>query len=389
MGLTNEQVKRYSRHLIMPEVGVEGQEKLINSSVLCIGAGGLGSPLALYLAAAGVGHLGVLDFDVVDFSNLQRQIIHSEKTIGELKVESAKKRILELNSDIKVTTYNEMLTSENAMEIIKDYDIIVDGTDNFATRYLVNDSCVLLGKPNVYGSIFRFEGQVSVFDAKKGPCYRCLYPEPPPPGLVPSCAEGGVLGILPGIIGTLQAAEAVKLIIEKGNPLIGRLLFLDVLEMQPREMKLRKDPNCPICGENATIKELMDYEEFCGIGRGELGQEETTQREDSEEDVLEINIDQFKEIRDNGNNVVVLDVREYHEYDICNIEGSVLIPLGEITDRIDELNEDDEIIVHCHHGGRSMKATQFLKDKGFKNVKNLAGGIDAWAEKYDPDMPRY
>ncbi len=389
MGLTKEQVKRYSRHLIMPEVGVEGQEKLINSSVLCIGAGGLGSPLALYLAAAGVGHLGVLDFDVVDFSNLQRQIIHSEKTVGELKVESAKKRILELNSDIKVTTYNEMLTSENAMEIIKDYDVIVDGTDNFATRYLVNDSCVLLGKPNVYGSIFRFEGQVSVFDAKKGPCYRCLYPEPPPPGMVPSCAEGGVLGILPGIIGTLQAAETVKLIIEKGNPLIGRLLFLDVLKMQPREMKLRKDPNCPICGENATIKELIDYEEFCGIGRGELGQEETTKREESEEDVLEINIDQFKEIRDNGNNVVVLDVREYHEYDICSIEGSVLIPLGEIADRIDELNEDDEIIVHCHHGGRSMKATQFLKDKGFKNVKNLTGGIDAWAEKYDPDMPRY
>ena len=389
MGLTKEQVKRYSRHLIMPEVGVEGQEKLINSSVLCIGAGGLGSPLALYLAAAGVGHLGVLDFDVVDFSNLQRQIIHSEKTIGELKVESAKKRILELNSDIEVTTYNEMLTSENAMEIIKDYDVIVDGTDNFATRYLVNDSCVLLGKPNVYGSIFRFEGQVSVFDAKKGPCYRCLYPEPPPPGMVPSCAEGGVLGILPGIIGTLQAAETVKLIIEKGNPLIGRLLFLDVLKMQPREMKLRKDPNCPICGENATIKELIDYEEFCGIGRGELGQEETTQREESEEDAMEITIDQFKEMRDNGNNVVVLDVREYHEYDICNIEGSVLIPLGEIADRIDELNEDDEIIVHCHHGGRSMKATQFLKDKGFKNVKNLAGGIDAWAEKYDPDMPRY
>ncbi len=389
MGLTNEQVKRYSRHLIMPEVGVEGQEKLINSSVLCIGAGGLGSPLALYLAAAGVGHLGILDFDVVDFSNLQRQIIHSEKTIGELKVESAKKRLLELNSDIKVTTYNEMLTSENAMEIIKDYDIIVDGTDNFATRYLVNDSCVLLGKPNVYGSIFRFEGQVSVFDAKKGPCYRCLYPEPPPPGLVPSCAEGGVLGILPGIIGTLQAAETVKLILEKGNPLIGRLLFLDVLEMQPREMKLRKDPNCPICGENATIKALIDYEEFCGIGRGELGLEETTKREDSEGDVMEINIDQFKEMLDNGNDVVILDVREYHEYDICNIEGSVLIPLGEIADRLDELNEDDEIVVHCHQGGRSMRATQFLRDKGFKNVKNLEGGIDAWAEKHDPDMPRY
>jgi len=389
MGLTNEQVKRYSRHLIMPEVGVAGQEKLVNSSVLCIGAGGLGSPLALYLAAAGVGHLGILDFDVVDFSNLQRQIIHSEKTIGELKVESAKKRVLELNSDIKVTTYNEMLTSENAMEIIKDYDIIVDGTDNFATRYLVNDSCVLLGKPNVYGSIFRFEGQVSVFDAKKGPCYRCLYPEPPPPGLVPSCAEGGVLGILPGVIGTLQAAETVKLIIEQGNPLIGRLLFLDVLEMRPREMKLRKDPDCPICGENASIKVLIDYEEFCGIERGELGLEETTQRKEPEEDVIEITIDEFKEIRENGNDVVLLDVREYHEYDICNIEDSVLIPLGELADRLDELNETDEIIIHCHHGGRSMRAAQFLKDKGFKNVRNLAGGIDSWAEKFDPDMPRY
>jgi len=388
MGLTNEQVKRYSRHLIMPEVGVEGQEKLVNSSVLCIGAGGLGSPLALYLAAAGVGHLGILDFDVVDFSNLQRQIIHSEETIGEVKVESAKKALLKLNSDIKVTTYNEMLTSENAMDIIKHYDIVVDGTDNFATRYLVNDSCVLLGKPNVYGSIFRFEGQVSVFDAERGPCYRCLYPEPPPPGLVPSCAEGGVLGILPGIIGTLQAAEAVKLIIGQGSPLIGRLLFLDVLEMQPREMKLRKDPNCPICGEHATIKALIDYEEFCGIGRGELGQEETTKR-DEEEDVIEINIDQFKEMRDNGNDFTLLDVREYHEYDIANIEGSVLIPLGEITDRKDELNPDDEIVIHCHHGGRSMRATQYLKDQGFKNVKNLAGGIDAWAEKYDPDMPRY
>lgn len=388
MSLTNEQIKRYSRHLIMPEVGVDGQEKLVNASVLCIGAGGLGSPLALYLAAAGVGHIGVLDFDVVDFSNLQRQIIHSEETIGELKVESAKKSLLKLNSDIKVTTYNEMLTSENAMEIIKDYDIVVDGTDNFATRYLVNDSCVLLGKPNVYGSIFRFEGQVSVFDAERGPCYRCLYPEPPPPGLMPSCAEGGVLGILPGIIGTLQAAEAIKLIIEQGDPLIGRLLFLDVLEMKPREMKLRKDPNCPICGENATIKELIDYEEFCGIGRGELGQEETTKREE-EEDVTEIDVDRFKEMRDNGNDFVLLDVREYHEHDIANIEEAVLIPLGELADRTDELNPDDEIVVYCHSGGRSMRATQYLRDKGFKNVKNLAGGIDAWAEKHDPDMPRY
>lgn len=372
----------------MPEVGVEGQEKLVNANVLCIGAGGLGSPLALYLAAAGVGHIGILDFDVVDFSNLQRQIIHSEKTIGEQKVESAKNRLLELNSDIKVTTYNQMLNSENAMEIIKDYDIVVDGTDNFATRYLVNDSCVLLGKPNVYGSIFRFEGQVSVFDAERGPCYRCLYPEPPPPGLVPSCAEGGVLGILPGIIGTLQAAEAVKLIIGQGRPLIGRLLFLDVLEMQPREMKLRKDPNCPICGENATIKQLIDYEEFCGIGRGELGLEDTTKREE-EEDVLEIDVDRFKEMRDNGNDFVLLDVREYHEHNIANIEEAVLIPLGELADRTDELNPEDEIVVYCHSGGRSMRAAQYLRDKGFKNVKNLVGGIDAWAEKYDPDMPRY
>lgn len=389
MGLTNDQIKRYSRHLIMPEVGVEGQEKLAAASVLCIGAGGLGSPLALYLAAAGVGHLGILDFDVVDFSNLQRQIIHGEDTIGELKVESAKDRIHKLNSDIKVTTYNEMITSANAMEIMTDYDIIVDGTDNFATRYLVNDSCVLLGKPNVYGSIFRFEGQVSVFDAQHGPCYRCLYPEPPPPGLVPSCAEGGVLGILPGVIGTLQAAETVKLILGKGTPLIGRLLFLDVLEMQPREMKLRKDPNCPICGHNATIKELIDYEAFCGIGRGELGQEETTNVNEPTDDALEISVEQYKDIKDNGNNVVLLDVREYHEYDIANIEDSVLIPLGELPDRMDELNPEDEIVIHCHHGSRSMRATQFLKDQGFKNVKNLAGGIDEWAEKFDPNMPRY
>ncbi|MCH7928339.1 MAG: molybdopterin-synthase adenylyltransferase MoeB, partial [Candidatus Dadabacteria bacterium] len=269
MGLTNDQISRYSRHLIMPEVGVEGQEKLINSKVLCIGAGGLGSPLALYLAAAGVGNLGILDFDVVDFSNLQRQIIHSEMNVGTLKVDSAKERLEELNSDINITTYNERLTSENAMEIFKGYDLVIDGTDNFATRYLVNDTCVLLGIPNVYGSIFRFEGQVSVFDAKRGPCYRCLYPEPPPPGLVPSCAEGGVLGVLPGIIGTMQAAEAIKIIIEKGTPLIGKLLFLDVMDMKIDKLILRKDKNCPICGENPTIKELIEYEEFCGLGRGE------------------------------------------------------------------------------------------------------------------------
>jgi adenylyltransferase/sulfurtransferase len=350
---------------------------------LCVGAGGLGSPLALYLAAAGVGHMGILDFDVVDFSNLQRQIIHSEETLGVLKVESARDRLLELNSDIDVKTYNTMLTSENAMDIIKDYDIVVDGTDNFATRYLVNDACVLLGKPNVYGSIFRFEGQVSVFDAKKGPCYRCLYPEPPPPGLVPSCAEGGVLGVLPGIIGTMQAAEAVKLIIGKGAPLIGKLLFIDVMEMKIRELKLRKDPDCPICGEHPIIKELIDYQEFCGIGRGEEVQGF------AEDDSLEISVEDFNELRTKNGKIVVLDVREPHEYQICNLEGAKLIPLGELPERVNELDTADDIIVHCHSGGRSLQATRFLRNMGFKKVKNLKGGIDAWAEKYDPDMPRY
>ncbi len=382
MALTNEQIRRYSRHLIMPEVGVEGQEKLLNAKVLCIGAGGLGSPLALYLAAAGVGKLGILDFDVVDFSNLQRQIIHSEETLGELKVESAKDRLLELNSDIDIVTYNVRLTSENALEIFKDYDIIVDGTDNFATRYLVNDACVLLGKPNVYGSIFRFEGMVSVFDAKKGPCYRCLYPEPPPPGLVPSCAEGGVLGILPGVIGTLQASEVIKLILEKGTPLIGRLLFLDVLEMQPRELKLRKDPNCPVCGENPTVTELIDYEEFCGLGRGE------TDSDYVHDDELEISVEDFNELRTKNGELVLIDVREPHEYEICNL-GAKLIPLGELAQRVNELDTADEIVVHCHSGGRSMRATRLLRNMGFKKVRNLRGGIDEWAEKFDPDMPRY
>lgn len=384
MALTNQQINRYSRHLIMPEVGMEGQQKLADAKVLCIGAGGLGAPLTLYLAAAGVGTLGILDFDVVDFSNLQRQVIHSEKTLGELKVESAKNRLLELNSDIEVKTYNTRLTSDNAMDIIKDYDIVVDGTDNFATRYLVNDACVLLGKPNVYGSIFRFEGQVSVFDAKRGPCYRCLYPEPPPPGLVPSCAEGGVLGILPGIVGTMQAAEVIKLIIGQGKPLIGQLLFIDVLEMEPRKLTLRKNDDCPVCGKNPTVTELIDYEEFCGIGRGE------EQAEEQPVQVNEITVDEFKEIRDSKNGAVtILDVREPHEYDICSIEGSKLIPLGELKDRISELNPDDEIVVHCHHGGRSLKATTLLAEQGFKDVKNLKGGIDEWAEKYDPDMARY
>jgi len=380
MALSNQEINRYSRHLIMPEVGMEGQQKLADAKVLCIGAGGLGAPLTLYLAAAGVGTLGILDFDVVDFSNLQRQVIHSEKTLGELKVDSAKNRLLELNSDIDVKTYNTRLTSDNAMEIIKDYDIVVDGTDNFATRYLVNDACVLQGKPNVYGSIFRFEGQVSIFDAQRGPCYRCLYPEPPPPGLVPSCAEGGVLGILPGIVGTMQAAEVIKLILGKGNPLIGKLLFIDVLEMTPKIMTLRKDENYPICGKNPTITELIDYEEFCGIGRGQ---------EEEAGNVQEISVDTFKEIKESKDNLLILDVREPHEYDICHIEGSKLIPLGEIQSRVNELDPDQEIVVHCHHGGRSLKATTYLAERGFKNVKNLKGGIDHWAEKYDPDMARY
>lgn len=382
MDLSNQEITRYSRHLIMPEVGIEGQKKLKNARVLCIGAGGLGSPLALYLAAAGIGTLGILDFDVVDFSNLQRQVIHSEKTVGTPKVESARDRLLELNSDTNIVTYNEMLNSDNAMEIMKDYDVVVDGTDNFATRYLTNDACVFLGIPNVYGSIFRFEGQVSVFDAKRGPCYRCLYPEPPPPGLVPSCAEGGVLGILPGVVGTMQAAEVVKLVIGEGEPLIGRLLFIDVLNMEPRILKLRKDPDCPVCGENATVTELIDYQEFCGIGRGEEPEEEKPK-------VEEITVEEFSTIKENKADFVLIDVREPHEYEICSLEGSRLIPLGELKDRTDELDPKDDIVVHCHHGGRSMKAATFLVEQGFSKVKNLKGGIDEWAEKYDSEMARY
>lgn len=382
MDLSNQEITRYSRHLIMPEVGIEGQKKLKNARVLCIGAGGLGSPLALYLAAAGVGTLGILDFDVVDFSNLQRQVIHSEKTVGTPKVESARDRLLELNSDTDIVTYNEMLNSDNAMDIMKDYDVVVDGTDNFATRYLTNDACVFLGIPNVYGSIFRFEGQVSVFDAKRGPCYRCLYPEPPPPGLVPSCAEGGVLGILPGVVGTMQAAEVVKLVIGEGEPLIGRLLFIDVLNMEPRILKLRKDPDCPVCGENPTVTELIDYQEFCGIGRGEEPEEEKPK-------VEEITVEEFSSIKENKADFVLIDVREPHEYEICSLEGSRLIPLGELKDRTDELDPKDDIVVHCHHGGRSMKAATFLVEQGFSKVKNLKGGIDEWAEKYDSEMARY
>ncbi|MCC6443409.1 MAG: molybdopterin-synthase adenylyltransferase MoeB [Armatimonadetes bacterium] len=379
MRLTNKQIARYSRHIIMPEVGMEGQQKICSSSVLCIGAGGLGSPLALYLAAAGVGRIGLVDFDVVDLSNLQRQIIHSGADEGRPKIESAKERLQSLNSEVKIETYQTRLTSENAMEILAGYDIIVDGTDNFATRYLVNDACVLLGKPNVYGSIFRFEGQASVFWAEKGPCYRCLYPEPPPPGLVPSCAEGGVLGILPGIIGTIQAAETIKLILGQGTPLIGQLLLLDVLDMQFRRLKLKKNPDCPICGEIPTITGLIDYDQFCGAREEEeaIGAEE------------EISVEDLDALLKKGVDIVLVDVRERPEWEIGHIEGARLIPLSELPYRVNELDTADEIVLQCHHGMRSLKALHFLKQMGFSKLKNLVGGIDNWSVRVDPSVPRY
>ena len=384
MALTQDQINRYSRHLLLPEVGVEGQEKICDSKVLLIGTGGLGSPLALYLAAAGVGNLGLIDFDVVDFSNLQRQVAHGESTVGKLKVDSAKDRIADLNSSINVTTYNTRLTSENVMEIFADYDIIVDGTDNFPTRYLASDACVLLKKPYIYGCILRFEGQASVFDSRVGPCYRCLYPEPPPPGLVPSCAEGGVLGILPGIVGLIQANEVIKLVLGKGESLVGRLLLFDALSMKFRELKLRKDKSCPICGENPTITELIDYEQFCGI----LPAEESTA--DAE---LEIGVEQVKQMLDAKHAFKLIDVREPSEYQICKIEGATLIPLGDIEakdpEKLNGLNLDEEIVLHCKAGVRSMKALKALKEMGFSNLKSMRGGINEWSEKIDSSVPLY
>ena len=378
--LSNEEIARYSRHLIMPEVALDGQKKLKKARVLTIGAGGLGSPLAMYLAAAGVGTIGIVDFDVVDESNLQRQIIHGTSDLGRPKMESAKERIEDINPNVKVEAYEEALTSENALEIFEDFDVIVDGTDNFPTRYLVNDACVLTGKPNVYGSIFRFEGQASVFWAEEGPCYRCLYPEPPPPGLVPSCAEGGVLGILPGAIGTIQATETVKLILGIGEPLIGRLLLYDALGMRFREMKLRKDPGCPVCGENPTVTELIDYQEFCGIPQANA-QAQT-------DAVPEITVRELKEKLDNGEDVFVLDVREPHEYEVANI-GARLIPLGELPQRLVELNQNDNVAVHCKTGGRSARAVKLMQEAGFQNVYNVKGGITAWSEEIDPSVPKY
>ena len=378
--LSNEEIARYSRHLIMPEVALDGQKKLKQARVLTIGAGGLGAPLAMYLAAAGVGTLGIVDFDVVDESNLQRQIIHGTSDIGRPKMKSARDRINDINPNVHVEAYEETLSSENALEIFKDFDVIVDGTDNFPTRYLVNDACVLTGKPNVYGSIFRFEGQASVFWAKEGPCYRCLYPEPPPPGLVPSCAEGGVLGILPGAIGTIQATETVKLILGIGEPLVGRLLLYDALGMSFREMKLRKDPNCPVCGENPSVTELIDYQEFCGIPQANA--------QATADEVPEITVQELKKRLDNGENLSVLDVREPHEYEVANI-GARLIPLNELPERLAELDRDVPLAVHCKTGGRSARAVKLLQETGFQNAFNVEGGITAWSEEIDPSVPKY
>ena len=377
--LSNEEILRYSRHLIMPEVGMEGQKKLKASSVLMIGAGGLGSPLGMYLAAAGVGKLGIVDFDVVDETNLQRQLLHGTSDVGRPKLESAKEKIKEINPNVKVETYETMLNSENALEIIKDYNLVVDGTDNFPTRYLVNDACVLLSKPYVYGSIFRFEGQVTVFDSKNGPCYRCLYPTPPPPGLVPSCAEGGVLGVLPGIIGSLQALEAIKLIIGAGDSLVGRLILFDALKFKTRELKLHKNPDCPICGKNQTIHELIDYQQFCGIAY-EDGRDVNVDR---------ISVEDLKIKIDNEEDIFLLDVREPHEYEINNINNGYLIPLNDLPNRMNELDSSREIVAYCKVGGRSARAVDFLRKAGFKKVKNLVGGIDAWAQRIDKSMPRY
>jgi molybdopterin/thiamine biosynthesis adenylyltransferase/rhodanese-related sulfurtransferase/molybdopterin converting factor small subunit len=380
--LSNEEILRYSRHLIMPEVGMEGQLKLKNAKVLLVGTGGLGAPLGLYLAAAGVGRIGLVDFDVVDLTNLQRQVIHGTKDVGRKKLDSASDRMLDINPNVRLDLYEVALTSENALDILSGYDVIVDGTDNFPTRYLVNDACVLLKKPNVYGSIFRFEGQATVFGYPGGPCYRCLYPEPPPPGLVPSCAEGGVLGILPGLIGVIQATETVKLILGAGEPLVGRLVLYDALAMRFRELKLRRNHDCPACGDHPTITKLIDYQEFCGIPGHEPAPAPGIS--DTEIDPVEV-----KKKIDRGDNFLLIDVREPHEYQICNIPSAKLIPLGELPKRVNELDSAVEIVAHCKSGVRSAKAVDFLRQAGFRKVKNMKGGITAWSDKVDPRVPKY
>lgn len=380
--LTTDDLARYSRHLLLPEVGMEGQRRLKAARVLCVGTGGLGSPLAFYLAAAGVGTLGLVDFDVVDASNLQRQIIHSTKDIGRKKLDSAEEKLLALNPAMNVVKHETRLSSENALDILKDYDIVADGTDNFPTRYLVNDACVLLGKPNVYGSIFRFEGQASVFATEHGPCYRCLYPEPPPPGLVPSCAEGGVLGILPGLVGMIQATETIKLILGKGDSLAGRLLLVDAMNMKFRELKLRKNPECPVCGEHPTVTELIDYQQFCGIVP------ETKREKALKNGIPQLSVKELKQRLDAGEDLFVLDVREPYEYQIANI-GAKLIPQNDVPKRLGELEHDREIVVHCRSGQRSQRIAEYLAQQGYSNVKNLAGGILAWADEIDPKMQKY
>ena len=396
--LSNEEIARYSRHLILPEVGYEGQQKLKAAKVLCVGTGGLGAPLSLYLAAAGVGTLGLVDFDTVDASNLQRQVIHSTATVGMLKVDSAELMLKGLNPNLNVIKYNTMLTSANAMEIFKDFDVIADGTDNFQTRYLVNDACVLSGnKPNAYGSIFRFEGQASVFATEDGPCYRCLYPEPPPPGLVPSCAEGGVLGILPGLVGVIQATEVIKLILGIGEPLVGRLLLVDALGMNFRQLKLRKNPECPVCGPNPTVTALIDYDQFCGIekpkdatGPLEVAANKQVSGAMVEDGIPQITVRALKARLDAGGKPFVLDVREPHEVPIASL-GAPLIPVGLLEQRINEMpaDKDAEIVVHCRSGARSQKAALILKQAGYTHVENLAGGILAWADEIDPGMAKY
>jgi adenylyltransferase/sulfurtransferase len=383
--LTRDEILRYSRHLIIPEVGIVGQQKLKAAKVLLVGAGGLGAPLGLYLTAAGIGRIGIVDFDVVDLTNLQRQVIHSTRDVGRKKLDSAAEKMLAINPELRVTKHETALSSENALEILKDYDLVVDGTDNFPTRYLVNDACVLSGKPNVYGSIFRFEGQATIFAYPGGPCYRCLYPEPPPPGLVPSCAEAGVLGVLPGTIGLIQATETVKLILGIGEPLVGRLLLYDALGMRFRELRLRRNPECPVCGDRRTITRLIDYHQFCGVpapASAAPGQE-------TKMNAGEIGVTELKAKLDRGDNFVLVDVREPHEYRLCSIPGSKLIPLGELPKRIGELDPAAELVVHCKSGGRSARACGVLRQAGFQRVRNLVGGILAWSDKVDPSVPKY
>lgn len=384
--LSHEEINRYSRHLIMPEVGMDGQRKLKAASVLIIGTGGLGSPLGLYLAAAGVGRIGLVDYDIVDYSNLQRQVMHGTSDVGRPKLESAADRLRDVNPHVELELHETPLTSDNALDILKDYDVIVDGTDNFPTRYLVNDACVLLGKPNVYGSIFRFDGQASVFYAEEGPCYRCLFPEPPPPGLVPSCAEGGVLGVLPGTVGAIQATEVIKLILGIGEPLIGRLLLFDALDMSFDTVKLRKNPECPVCGPNPTVTELIDYEMFCGMPAHDRSQYATEQAEDR---VPDISAAELKARLDAGEDLLLLDVRELHEVQIAAIEGALVIPKGEIVQRMNELDTAQEIVVFCRMGGRSAQVIETLHGHGFDKLTNLRGGILAWAKDVDPTLAMY